>query len=401
MQTVGGRYVMDGHIGEGGMGQVYRVRHLSLGKPFALKVISPAFANDTAARERFNHEAKLASEIKHANIVSIVDFGEDPALGAYMVMELVDGEPLLDGAGTPMPVRRAIEVLSQVADALDHLHRRGILHGDIKAENIMLQTETDGTHGARKQRVVRLLDFGLAHTLGDETEGLSGSPAYVAPERVRGEPASVLTDVYALGVLGYLLFTQTLPFAGEMMEVLHAHLEQRAPSMSSRRGELLDDSLEGLIARAMAKNPADRHPSAAAFRYELNTVMDMLDLGRRATKARQSQPTIEHNPHIAMLVALFNDSPYSQAIVAADGTIKVANGAFSRMVGDSTVTNLAQTTLSRDLPGILTAMQEASADSWPTECRARISSSMELVIWVAPAPAMPGFLHLLARIADQ
>ncbi|CAN5210559.1 hypothetical protein BH11MYX1_BH11MYX1_21100 [soil metagenome] len=243
MQTVGGRYVVDGHLGEGGMGQVYRVRHLQLGKPFALKVIAPAFANDSVARARFNHEAKLASEITHANIVSIVDFGEDPALGAYMVMELVDGERLLDGTGAQMPVRRAIDVLSQVADALDHLHKRGIVHGDVKAENIMLQTEADETHGTRRRRIVRLLDFGLAQSIDAATEGLSGSPAYVAPERVQGGPASVLTDVYALGVLGYLLFTRTLPFNGAMMEVLTAHLDQLAPTMSSRRGEQLDAAL--------------------------------------------------------------------------------------------------------------------------------------------------------------
>src|SRR5580704_17709353 len=159
MQTVGGRYVLEGHLGAGAMGDVYRVRHVSLGKPFALKVISPAFANDGVARERFNHEAKLASEIIHANIVSIVDFGEDAELGAYMVMELVDGEPLLDPSG-PMPVRRALDVLAQVADALDCMHKRGNVHGDVKAENILLAAEVDSTHGSQRRRVVRLLDFG-------------------------------------------------------------------------------------------------------------------------------------------------------------------------------------------------------------------------------------------------
>ena len=122
MQTVGGRYALDGRLGEGGMGHVYRARHLQLGKPFALKLIAPAFAEDTVARARFNQEAKLASEISHPNIVSVVDFGEDTQFGAYMVMELVEGTPLV-GAGTlPMTMRRALDVLAQVADALDHAH---------------------------------------------------------------------------------------------------------------------------------------------------------------------------------------------------------------------------------------------------------------------------------------
>src|SRR4051812_33239513 len=136
MQTVGGRYALDGRLGEGGMGEVYRARHLQLGKPFALKLISPAFALDAAARERFNQEAKLASEITHPNIVSVVDYGEDPQFGAYMVMELVEGESLIPADNTPISVRRVCDVLGQVADALDHIHKRGIVHGDVKADNI-------------------------------------------------------------------------------------------------------------------------------------------------------------------------------------------------------------------------------------------------------------------------
>src|SRR6478672_114295 len=130
MQTVGGRYALDGPLGEGGMGQVYRARHLQLGKAFALKIISPAFAEDTAARARFNQEAKLASEISHPNIVSVVDYGEDPNYGAYMVMELVEGEPLIGDTSSPISMRRALDVLAQVADALDFIHKRGIVHGD-------------------------------------------------------------------------------------------------------------------------------------------------------------------------------------------------------------------------------------------------------------------------------
>src|ERR1043165_7372534 len=174
MQTVGGRYALDGPLGEGGMGQVYRARHLQLGKAFALKVISPAFAGDNAARQRFNQEAKLASEISHPNIVSVVDFGEDTQFGAYMVMELVEGELLIDEQAAPMSVRRACDILSQVADALDHIHRRGIVHGDVKADNIMVTAESTG---AGRRRLARLLDFGLARrTGGDADDQLNGSP---------------------------------------------------------------------------------------------------------------------------------------------------------------------------------------------------------------------------------
>src|SRR4051812_40188769 len=223
METVGGRYALDGRLGEGGMGHVYRARHIQLGKAFALKIISPAFAGDHAARTRFNQEAKLASEISHPNIVSVVDYGEDPQYGAYMVMELVEGDSLVATGSLPMSVKRALDVLAQVADALEHIHKRGIIHGDVKAENIMLTTESGGNSSpeARRRRVVRLLDFGLARRPepGEGEEGVSGSPHYLAPERAAGGPPSVSSDIYALGVLGYLLLTGTLPFDGKVVEV--------------------------------------------------------------------------------------------------------------------------------------------------------------------------------------
>src|SRR4051812_49329753 len=185
METVGGRYALDGRLGEGGMGQVYRARHLQLGKAFALKIISPTFASDHVARERFNQEAKLASEISHPNIVSVLDFGEDEQFGAYMVMELVEGESLLSQGQLPMTPKRALDVLAQVADALDHIHKRGIIHGDVKADNIMITEEAEQSANARRRRVVRLLDFGLARGADQkEDDGLvSGSPHYLAPER--------------------------------------------------------------------------------------------------------------------------------------------------------------------------------------------------------------------------
>jgi serine/threonine-protein kinase len=293
METVGGRYALDGRLGEGGMGHVYRARHIQLGKMFALKIIAPAFAADNAARQRFNQEAKLASEISHPNIVSIVDFGEAPQFGAYMVMKLVEGEPLIAPGTLPMSVKRAIDVLGQVADALDHIHKRGIIHGDVKAENIMLTAErTSQSGGARRRRIVRLLDFGLARRPDhvEEEGGVCGSPHYLAPERAAGGPASVSSDVYALGVLGYLLLTGTLPYDGSVVEVLMAHINSTPESISARRREEVDTALESLILRAMAKDPAERHASAAAFRYELNTVMDMLDMGRRRTRGSGAMP---------------------------------------------------------------------------------------------------------------
>lgn len=406
-EIVGGRYALVGRLGEGGMGCVYRARHLQLGKIFALKLISPAFALDAVARARFNQEAKLASEISHPNIVSVVDFGEDTAFGAFMVMELVEGEPLIATPPEPMSIRRTCDVLAQIAEALDHIHRRGIVHGDVKADNIMLSSEIEG---ARRRRIVQLLDFGLARRpVDDDDHEISGSPHYLAPERATGGPPSVAADIYALGVLGFLMLTGTLPFEGNIVEVLTAHLEQPLPSMTARRGAPLDGALEALVARAMEKTPKHRHASAAAFRYELNTVMDMLDMGRR----RKSSNGLKPDPAIASrettIVAAFDRSRVPQALLSLDGMIVYANKACSRLLAnDDRIegTNIMQTTLAQVLPGLLRAVRAVNAEGKPMERRARVyrgpqTPTLELTVWLSPLP-LPGFeVHMIIRTEEE
>jgi len=391
------------------MGHVYRARHIQLGKAFALKIISPAFATDNAARVRFNQEAKLASEISHPNIVSVVDFGEDSQFGAYMVMELVEGEPLIAPGVLPMSVKRAIDVLGQVADALDHIHKRGIVHGDVKAENIMLTAEqTSQAGGARRRRVVRLLDFGLARRPEHhEEEGVSGSPHYLAPERAAGGPASVSSDVYALGVLGYLLLTGTLPYEGSVVEVLMAHINHTPEAIAVRRREEIDPAMESLIFRAMAKDPAQRHGSAAAFRYELNTVMDMLDMGRRRSRGSGAIPP--ENAREASITQAFDRSRIPQAILSVDGLFVATNRAFNKLVNqdekgcDGLV--LSETTLTTFVPGLLRALRAVHVDGKPIERRAKVFRGndrppYELSIWLSPLPIPGQEIHMLVRVEE-
>ncbi|MBV8762686.1 MAG: serine/threonine protein kinase [Deltaproteobacteria bacterium] len=410
MDTVGGRYALDGRLGEGGMGQVYRARHLQLGKAFALKIISPAFAGDDAARARFNQEAKLASEISHPNIVSVVDYGEDEKFGAYMVMELVEGDSLVAAGTLPMSTKRAIDVLAQVADALDHIHKRGIIHGDVKADNIMLTTETSSTSAeARRRRVVRLLDFGLARRPehGEREEGVSGSPHYLAPERVAGGSPSVASDIYALGVLGYLLLTGTLPFDGEIVAVLMAHVHDPIEPMAKRRSEEIEEELETLIARALAKDPAQRHGSAAAFRYELNTVMDMLDMGRRRTRGSGAMDPA--NAREAMLRTAFERSRIPQALLSIDGTMAASNKAFNKLVnaGEKGVEGLVVTDLSiaTYVPGLLRALRAVHTEGKPSERRAKVyrgssKNPLELTIWLSPLPIPGQEIHMFVRVEE-
>jgi serine/threonine protein kinase len=416
MQTVGGRYVLEGRLGEGGMGHVYRARHLELGKLFALKLISPTFADDTTARARFNQEAKLASQISHPNIVSVFDYGEDSKFGAYMVMELIEGEPLAaagtDQPGATPPVKRALDILAQIADALDFIHRRGIVHGDVKADNILLVAEpgSSGSTSTRRRRVVRLVDFGLAcrHDANEEG-GVNGSPHYMAPERCAGGPATVATDVYALGVVGYLLFTNRLPFEGSVMDILMAHIQLVPERIGQRRGEAVDDAVEGLIARAMAKDPAQRHATAAAFRYELNTVMDMLDMRRRRARASSAARYPDTTSRDAATVQAFERSHVPQALLSLEGALAFVNQAFAQLVGQDAAalegTLVADTALAESVPGLMRAVRSVHADGKPTERRASVyrgnqQPPLELTVWLLPLPLPGKEIHMLGRVDD-
>lgn len=324
--VVGGRYSLGRPLGKGGMGSVFEVRHLQLSRKFALKILHQDFSVDPAARERFMQEARLASEMSHPNIVQVVDFGEDPRLGAYMVMDLVDGESL---SPSQLSLRRACDVLGQIADAVALIHRHGIVHGDIKAENVMLVDEVVGT---RRRRIARLLDFGLANRMSasaDTSDSISGTPEYMAPERATGGPFTVGTDVYALGVLGFLLVTGNLPFTGEPEEVLRMHVEDPLPAIASARGETVDPALAALIARALHKDVAQRHPTMAAFRYELNAVMDMMELGQR----RRSQPIpILKAPSVVVSIAGTECARGSTLETRADGiVVRVEPGVGSEL----------------------------------------------------------------------
>ncbi len=351
---IGGRYVIDGQIGRGGMGRVLRVRHLVLDKAFALKLPRARYATDDLERQRFYHEARLASSLEHDNICSIVDFGDDPTFGLFMVMELLEGQALKekllhDGRCSP---KSAADIMLQIAEALRYVHSQGVVHGDIKPDNILLVRTTD------RHRFVKLLDFGLARPQSGESDGsVRGTPEYLAPERIRKAPASVASDIYALGILFYELLVGKPPFRGKATDVLRLHLDENIEAPSSLITEDLDERADLIVARATAKRPEDRHANVSAFLYELRAFCAMHGISSRRRSSESSVLVRNAASNVAKAGAeIFEHAPVPLASVSKDGTIRVANRAFLRFLGRGTLTDdmrLPQTRLLKVYPDLV------------------------------------------------
>ncbi len=334
---IGGRYQIVQRIGQGGMGKVYKVTHTHLSRTFALKIISNTVAETDEARELFYREARFASAMAHPSITSVVDFGEDEKVGMFMVMEFVDGEPLnrILFREKRMSPRKACEIVLQVAEALHYIHKQNVVHCDIKTENILISEEE--LEGKRTRRIAKLLDFGLARSLtaSRASTSLSGTPHYVAPERIRGEPASPASDVYGVGILLYELICGAVPWDGPVQKILAGHLDEK-PRPPSQIVEGLDPALETLILHALEKRPANRHKDMAAFIYELRTVMDMMGFGARSRRGGEpkrvviEQRTTTTRDELARVA--FDACRLPLALLGANGVIICANQAFAKFV---------------------------------------------------------------------
>ena len=334
---IGGRYQILSRIGQGGMGKVYKVKHIHLSRTFALKIISNQVAETDEARELFYREARFASAMAHPNITPVVDFGEDEKVGMFMVMELVDGEALnrILFREKQLSARRACDIVLQLSEALHYIHKQAVVHCDIKTENILISEEEH--EGKRNKTIIKLLDFGLARSLtaSRASTSLSGTPHYVAPERIRGEPASPASDVYGVGILLYELITGQVPWDGAVQKILAGHLDEqpRSPSLLVDGG--VDPALETLILHALAKRPSERHKDMAAFIYELRTVMDMMGFGRRQRSGPAKRVVIEQrsqNTRDELARIAFDGCRLPLALVTPQGVIVSANPAFARFV---------------------------------------------------------------------
>jgi len=280
-----GRYEVDRRMGEGGMSYVYRARDLETERVVALKILLPRLSRDPAAVERLRREAVIAERLNHPNACPILRLGETSDRRLYLVMPFLEGEPLSEreAAHGPFSVAEGIPLLVQVCHGLKHAHDLGIVHRDLKPENIMLVLEGEREGGVRAV----VMDFGLAkqRRAGRELAKLTatgvvlGTPEFMSPEQIRGKPLDGRSDVYALGVLAFELFTGQLPFPGKSaQETMIARLRGPPARLRDLQPEL-PAKLEALILRCLAIDPAERFQSMEELAEALEGVAATRVLG--------------------------------------------------------------------------------------------------------------------------
>ncbi|HKZ02588.1 MAG TPA: protein kinase, partial [Pyrinomonadaceae bacterium] len=267
-QTLAGKYRIDARLSEGGMGKVYRGTHILIGKTVAVKVLRPALAADEKIVARFSREARAASRISHPHALSVTDFGEDEEGRVFLVMEYLQGKTLKEiiREEGPMGLQRVVEITRQVGGALEAAHDQGVVHRDLKSENIMLLT----TNGADYARV---LDFGIAKIM--EPEGgydaeitapnlVIGTPQYMSPEQCSQSSAiDSRSDIYSLGIILYEMLVGHVPFTGESSTaIMLKQMQEPAPSVLEERPDL-PPAVAQVLARALAKDPDKRYQRAA------------------------------------------------------------------------------------------------------------------------------------------
>src|SRR5215510_6013171 len=295
-RTLDEKYIVEERLGAGGMGTVYRAKHLSMDRPVAIKFLHQRLVEDEAARVRFQTEARAAVMLRHTNAVSVTDFGHTSEGCVYIVMELLEGRTLREilSREAPIETARAISTMLQASDAVAAAHEAGIIHRDLKPSNILV------TQSADQPAVVKVLDFGIAKFSPDDddeeattlpqTNSVIGTPRYMSPEQYNGNELTPAADVYSLGVILYEMLAGMAPFTGSTpAEIAQKHAND-PPHAPREIVAAIPEDIERIVLKALEKQPGGRFANAAEFHQELLETAERLGLEHHALK---SAPDIE------------------------------------------------------------------------------------------------------------
>src|SRR5262245_45731374 len=299
--VLAGRFEILAPLGKGGMGMVYKARDRKLEEVVAIKILRPEIAADPEMERRFRKEIVLARKVRHRNVCGIHEYGDDGAL-RYIAMEFIEGVDLrkvvLETGG--LPVAEAFDTCIHTAAGLQAIHEAGIVHRDLKTANLMRDA----------QGVVRLMDFGIAKQVGGEaTAGATatglvvGTPEYMSPEQARGGKIDQRSDIYALGIVAFELFTGRFPFRGETpLDTILKHLHE-APPLEGPGAEGLPPSVVPVLRKALAKDPEDRMPTAAEFAVAITQARDAEGVAPPGRRSSAPRPTALETPQPPPTVA--------------------------------------------------------------------------------------------------
>ncbi len=302
-RTIDKRYRILDLLGSGGMGAVYRVEHVQMGKLMAMKVLQGDISREIDMTRRFRREAETVSRLTHINTVNVFDFGSEGEL-MYLVMEYIEGRDLADYLEEegPVPFVDAAKMMIQVCSSLMEAHSKGIVHRDLKPENIFL------TQLAEQTDFIKVLDFGLAklRDMQDRTRitaqgSIVGTPFYMAPEHCRGEAVDHRSDIYALGAVLYKLLTGDPPFSGKTpMSIITRHLTEEPQAPSVRAPQLgIPAQADRIVLKALSKDPLDRYQSAEAMRRALADALEELSPGSEFRRFSSFHPGSAPTPEIS------------------------------------------------------------------------------------------------------
>ena len=371
------RYHILKRIGEGGMGRVYLGEHVKMNRQCAIKVMSPALVNDAESAARFAREASNAARIIHPNVAAVFDYGESEGL-VYLVMEFVDGEPLarLLAREAPLGLDRAIDLTRQIAEGLGAAHELGIVHRDLKPDNILITRTRSG------KEIAKVVDFGIAKAIREGIdEGLTrtgqviGTPEFMSPEQLLGDPVDARADLYPLGCIFHMMLTAAPPFDAQTREqMIKRRLSEDAPHVHGIDPGI-PESVAGIVARLLARAPQDRYGSAAELRDAL--------AGTHLRRSGMVAKGPEHfTPRSAPTVAFLRVTEATTQVTKVPVSRPVRRGAF--IVGGTAVAAVIVALMLRGRPDPVMIEQQKSI-ARDSQTRAALAIALKDSLAVAAA----------------